>query len=101
MAHDRAGFGGGVTTVGLLSLCCLWCARPSRALRDALTVAAASGFGAAVVVHPVVGYTDLLHVGPAALAAALFALGVVLLGRATTGSAGRRVSARPDTTSRR
>lgn len=81
MAHDRAGFGGGVTTIGLLSLCCLWCAPPSRGLRDALAVAAAAGFGAAVVVHPVVGYTDLLHVGPAVLAAALFALGLVLLGR--------------------
>jgi hypothetical protein len=35
MAHDRAGFGGAVLTVGITTLCCLWCAIPSRSLWEA------------------------------------------------------------------
>ncbi len=36
IAHDRAGFGGGITTCGILWFLSLWCARPSRNLADAL-----------------------------------------------------------------
>lgn len=78
LAHDRAGFGGAVANTGLLSLCCLWCAPPSRSLRHVLALVAIFGFATAVGIHPVVGYDDVAHLAPAVLAAALFALGLAL-----------------------
>ena len=79
MAHDRAGFGGCVATTGLVAALCLWCAPPSPSLRQAVGLAGALGFGTAIAIHPVVGYNDLVHVGPALLAAALLGLGFALL----------------------
>jgi hypothetical protein len=32
IAHDRAGFGGGICTTGITVLFCVWCAKPSRSL---------------------------------------------------------------------
>jgi len=32
IAHDRAGFGGGLCCTGLTVFFCVWCARPSRSL---------------------------------------------------------------------
>ncbi len=78
IAHDRAGFGGAIATAGILAAGCIWCGRPSPALWQALGIAGAFGFGAAVLVHPVVGYTDLGHVAPAILGACLFAAGMAL-----------------------
>jgi hypothetical protein len=54
IAHDRAGFGGGVFNVGFLVLACTWCGTPSRHLWQALAVAGAVGFivlGALTVRH--------------------------------------------------
>jgi hypothetical protein len=39
MAHDRAGFGGGVCATGVTTVLCLWCARPSRTLWQVLLFA--------------------------------------------------------------
>ncbi len=76
MAHDRVGFGGGVLTTGLVAALCVWCAGTPRSLREALGLAGTLGFGAAIAIHPVVGYDDLVHVGPAVVAALLLALGL-------------------------
>ncbi len=78
IAHDRAGFGGGLAATGLTVLACVWCGRPSRSLWEALALAGFAGFGAAIAIHGLVGYLDLSHVGPAILGAAVFALGLAL-----------------------
>jgi hypothetical protein len=79
IAHDRAGFGGGLATTGLVVIAVVWFGRPSRALWQALALAGIAGFGAAVGVHGLIGYLDLTHVGPAILAAWLFVVGMVLV----------------------
>jgi hypothetical protein len=78
IAHDRAGFGGGLATTGLTVLVAVWCGRPSRALWEALLMAGLAGFGAAIGVHGLIGYLDLSHVGPAIGGAAVFIVGIVL-----------------------
>jgi hypothetical protein len=82
IAHDRAGFGGGLATTGLTALACVWCGRPSRSLWETLALSGTAGFGAAIAVHGLVGYLDLSHLGPAILGAAAFAAGLVLTPRA-------------------
>ena len=86
LAHDRAGFGGGVVTMGLTTMLCLWCGRPSRHLHQAVALAGAVSLGSALVVHVAVGYTDLWHLLPALAAAACLVTGLVLEhpGRAPT-----------------
>ena len=79
IAHDRAGFGGGLATTGLVVLAVVHFGRPSRALWQALALAGIAGFGAAIGVHGLIGYLDLTHVGPAILAAGLFAVGMALV----------------------
>ncbi len=79
IAHDRAGFGGGLLTTGLVVLGIAWRARPARALWDALALAGTAGFGAAIGVHGLIGYLDVTHVGPAVLGAAIFATGMILV----------------------
>jgi hypothetical protein len=78
IAHDRAGFGGGLCCVGLTVFACVWCARPSRSLWQALAVSGTFGFGTAIAVHPLIGYNDLTHVGPAVAGAALFWIGLAV-----------------------
>jgi hypothetical protein len=78
IAHDRAGFGGGLATTGLTVLVAVWCGRPSRALWEALLIAGVVGFGAAIGVHGLIGYLDLTHVGPAIAGAAVFVVGIAL-----------------------
>ncbi len=78
IAHDRAGFGGGVFTLGLITLLCLWCARPSRHLRQAVATAGLLSLSAALGVHMTVGYTDRWHLVPPAVAAGLLVIGLAL-----------------------
>ncbi len=78
IAHDRAGFGGGLASSGLLVTLCVWYAQPSRAFSQALVLAGAAGFGCAIGVHYVAGYTDVAHLGPAMAGAILFATGATL-----------------------
>jgi len=79
IAHDRAGFGGGLATTGLIVVAVVRFGRPSRGLWQALALAGIAGFGAAVGVHGLVGYLDVTHVGPAILAAGTFAAGMALV----------------------
>ena len=79
IAHDRAGFGGGVLTLGLTTFMCLWCARPSRHLHQAIALAGAASLAAALGVHGVVGYMDFVHLVPAVGAAVMLVFGLVLV----------------------
>jgi hypothetical protein len=78
IAHDRAGFGGGLLAAGFVVAACALFAVPSRSLWQALAAAGSAGFGAAIGVHPAVGYTDLLHLAPAVAGGALFVIGLAL-----------------------
>jgi MFS family permease len=78
IAHDRAGFGGGICSCGIVVLFCVWCARPSRSLWQVLCVAGAAGFAAAIGIHPIVGYNDLGHLAPAIIGAVIFIIGLAL-----------------------
>jgi hypothetical protein len=84
IAHDRAGFGGGVLTVGVLLLMCGWYARPSRALYQAVGIAGLAGFGGAIATHFYEGYLNLIHLAPAFAGFALFAASTTLERRAVT-----------------
>lgn len=82
IAHDRAGFGGGLLSCGLALGLAVWCGRPSRSLWQAVAIAGFTGFGCAIGIHLVVGYVDAAHLAPALLGAALFATGLVASSRA-------------------
>jgi hypothetical protein len=78
IAHDRAGFGGGLCCTGITFFFCVWCARPSRSLWQVLACAGTIGFATAIGIHPLVGYLSLSHLAPAVTAAVLFVVGLVL-----------------------
>jgi hypothetical protein len=77
IAHDRAGFGGGLATVGVLLLICGWFAPPSRAFHQAVLVAGTAGFGFAIGTHFVEGYVNPVHLAPAFMGAVLFLTSIV------------------------
>jgi hypothetical protein len=79
IAHDRAGFGGGLASCGLTVLLIVWKARPTLALWQALVVAGVTGFGCAIGVHFVMHYLIVSHLVPACLGAAIYALGIICL----------------------
>jgi hypothetical protein len=81
IAHDRAGFGGGVATVGVVLFFCLWCGRASRSLWQAVVISGTVGFACAIGIHPLIGYTDFLHLLPAYFGALMFAIGISLTRR--------------------
>jgi len=78
IAHDRAGFGGALASFGVATFACLRWGRSSRSLWQALALAGFAGFGTAVGIHPVIGYVDASHLGPAVLGCMMFAAGLVL-----------------------
>lgn len=79
IAHDRAGFGGGVFTTGLLIFGIVWKSPRSRHVWQALIVAGIVGFGCAIGVHYPIGYVDLMHLVPAWLGAVAFGIGAMLI----------------------
>jgi len=78
IAHDRAGFGGALVSCGLAMFICALYGFPSRSLWQALAIAGVVGFGCAILVHPAIGYTDPIHLGPAVVGCVVFAVGMVL-----------------------
>jgi hypothetical protein len=98
IAHDRAGFGGGLCCTGLTVLFCVWCGRPSRNLWQALAVAGLTGFGTAIGIHPLIGYMIPSHLAPAVGAAMLFLVGLTLTFPSMM--AGKRAARIPDPQSR-
>ena len=77
IAHDRAGFGGGVCVFGLVMGACVWKGKPSPSLWQAVALAGTSAFATAIFVHPAVGYNDFFHLLPAVAGAVIFAAGLV------------------------
>jgi acyl dehydratase len=47
-------------------------ARPSRSFRQVLLISALAGFGSAIGIHFVIGYTNMKHLAPAFAGAAIF-----------------------------
>jgi hypothetical protein len=76
IAHDRAGFGGGVCSGGIALFLSIWCSRPSRSLWQALLLAGIIGFTTAIAVHPMIGYIDFIHLLPAYSGALLWIAGL-------------------------
>ena len=77
IAHDRAGFGGGLATTGTLLVMCAIYAAPRRSFHEAVAVAGAAGFGCAIGTHFVEGYVNPIHLAPAFAGAILFGVSVV------------------------
>lgn len=77
IAHDRAGFGGGLFSCGLIVLLVVWKAPITRALWQALALTGTVGFACAIGVHFMIGYVDATHLAPAMFGALLFAAGIV------------------------
>jgi hypothetical protein len=78
IAHDRAGFGGGVCCCGGTMFFCIWCGKPSRGLWQTLLLTGIAGFGTAIGVHPVVGYNSFSHLAPAFSGAVMFTIGLLM-----------------------
>jgi hypothetical protein len=78
IAHDRSGFGGGLAAAGLLVAMCAWYSPPTTSFRQAVGVSGAVGFGCAIGIHYLEGYTDLSHLGPALAGATIFAASALL-----------------------
>jgi len=72
IAHDRAGFGGGLFSTGILLGFLARHARLTRSLVEIVALMGVAGFGTAIGVHPAIGYTDFVHLAPAYLGALLF-----------------------------
>jgi hypothetical protein len=81
IAHDRAGFGGGVCSGGLALFLSIWCGTPSRSLWQALLLAGTAGFSTAIAIHPVIGYTNFIHLAPAYSGALIWGVGLGLMWR--------------------
>jgi hypothetical protein len=85
IAHDRAGFGGGVSCCGLTMFFCIWCGTAARGLWQAILLTGIAGFGTAIGVHPVVGYNSFSHLAPAFGGAIMFTIGMLMTFRGMCG----------------
>jgi len=81
IAHDRAGFGGGLFSTGIILLFLTRQARLTRSFVEIVAVMGLAGFGAAIGVHPAIGYTDFSHLAPAYLGCLIYMVTVVRLAR--------------------
>lgn len=79
IAHDRAGFGSALLSVGLLVLMlALWGIREGeRWIWWTFTIGALPAFLAGIVTHFIIGYTDFIHLLPAYFALLLYVAGVI------------------------
>jgi hypothetical protein len=85
IAHDRAGFGGGVCCCGITMFFSIYCSGPSRSLWQVLAVTGIAGFGTAIGIHYPIGYTSFTHLAPAYLGAAMYIAGMVFTYRQSIG----------------
>ena len=81
IAHDRAGFGGGVCSGGLALLIIAWRGVQPGAiwLWRTLCLTGTVAFATAIGVHPVIGYASLSHLAPAYLGAVSYIASLSLL----------------------
>ncbi len=82
IAHDRAGFGGGLCSTGLLVGFIAWHAPLTRSFLEILLLMGSCGFGAALGVHFAIGYLNIVHLAPAYLGFGIFLAGVLSCGAA-------------------
>jgi hypothetical protein len=78
IAHDRAAFGGGLATIGLLYFFIIKSADPTINLWQIIALSMTVGFSTAIGVHYMIGYTDMLHLSPAYFGAATSMIGLFL-----------------------
>ena len=81
IAHDRAGFGGGLLSCGLLLIFMTRHASLSRSFVQVVALMGFFGFGAAIGVHAAIGYLDFTHLAPAYFGLLLFLTGLGLCAR--------------------
>lgn len=79
IAHDRAGFGGGLLSFGVVLTMMMRHASMSRSLVELVVLMGMCGFGAALGVHFAIGYTDFVHLLPAYGGLLVFLAGAALL----------------------
>jgi hypothetical protein len=72
IAHERAGFGGGLFSMGTILVMMARNARLTKSLVQIVALMGLAGFGAALSVHHVIGYTDFVHLAPAYVGAVAF-----------------------------
>ena len=89
ISHDRAGFGGGLCSIGAFLLFVSRNAEITRNLVQIVALMGAVGFGCAIAVHFAIGYTDFWHLLPAFIGLAIFlcAAGLLWAGRAKAAEA--------------
>jgi hypothetical protein len=78
IAHDRAGFGGGLLSCGVLVVFIVRHAKLTRSVVQLLSFVGLTGFGAALGVHFAVGYLEFSHLAPAYAGASVFLIGDLL-----------------------
>lgn len=78
IAHDRAGFGGGLLSIGIVVIAIVRHAPATRSFKQVMMVSGAVGFATAIGVHFVIGYLDPLHIAPAIVGLAIFLAGWTL-----------------------
>lgn len=80
IAHDRAGFGSALISVGLLVLMIsLWgFHQGAKWVWRTYLIAGSPAFAAGILTHFIIGYTTFIHLLPAYVALALFLLGLIL-----------------------
>jgi len=79
IAHDRAGFGGGLLSFGVVLTMIMRHASLSRSLVELVFLMGFCGFGAALGVHFAIGYTDFVHLLPGYAGLAIFLAGAGFL----------------------
>lgn len=77
IAHDRAGFGGGLAATGLCVFFVMRNARLTRSLWQAVLLAGLTGFGCAIGIHYPMGYRSVSHLAPAWAGAIIYVVGIV------------------------
>jgi hypothetical protein len=77
IAHDRAGFGGGLACCGLTVMLIVWKAKPAKALWQALLLGGLMGFGCAIGIHYPMEYLSFSHLLPAYVGASIYLVGII------------------------
>ncbi len=79
ISHDRAGFGGGLCSMGCMLLFMARCAELIRSFVEIVAVMGLAGFGFAIGIHFAVGYVDWMHLLPAFTGFGIFLIAEGLL----------------------
>ncbi len=85
VAHDRAGFGGGLMSAGILIALVVLNARLTRSFLEILLLAGMGGFGCAIGMHHIIGYTNPVHLLPAYFGLLSFLVGWLACMKAARG----------------